>query len=344
MLTGRRNILLFTGVLTLLVLFFMVDIFLGSVTIAPADVWAALTGVQVDTAKNYILLHFRLPKALTALLTGIGLSLAGLQMQTLFRNPLAGPFVLGISSGASLGVALFVMATSAIAGSFTAFFLGSWGIVVFAITGALLVLFMVIAVSVRVTDSVSLLIIGIMFGSIAGAVVSVLQYFSDPVTVHSFLVWTFGSLSGVTWDKMWIMALLVLLGAGITFSMQKSLNALLLGENNAYSLGVDVKRVRLWIILSTSLMAGTITAFAGPIAFIGVAVPHITRMLFNTSDHKITITASCFIGALIMLVCDVIAQLPGYSNTLPINSVTALFGAPVVIWVIVKNRNVKASF
>ncbi|MCL3782167.1 iron ABC transporter permease [Prolixibacteraceae bacterium JC049] len=338
----NRNRWLFVGLVLLTILAFVLDVIWGSVNISLDEIFAILAGEERSASHVYILNNFRIPKALTALVTGAGLALSGLQMQTLFRNPLAGPFVLGISSGAGLGVAMFVMAGAL----FSGFALASstWGIVLFAIIGSALVMFMVVAVSLRVSDSVSLLIIGIMFGSVSGALVSILQYFSDPITTHSFLVWTFGSLSGVTWNKLSVLLPMVGLGAGITFFLQKSLNALLLGENQALTIGVDVKKVRLWVIVSTCLMAGTITAFTGPIAFLGVAVPHMARTIFRTSDHKTTIWASVIMGMLLMLICDLISQMPGLHSTLPINSVTALFGAPVVIWIIIKSRNVKASF
>ncbi|MBT4400753.1 MAG: iron ABC transporter permease, partial [Bacteroidetes bacterium] len=260
-------------------------------------------------------------------------------MQTLFRNPLAGPFVLGISSGASLGVAIFVMAAGIGGLSIIGMpFVGSLGLVGASMLGSVLVMMLVIAVSVRVNDSVSILIIGIMFGSITGAIVSVLEYFSDPDTVHSFLVWTFGSISGVTWNQFVIFAPIVVTGILFTLFMQKPLNALLLGENYARGIGVDVKRSRLWIILLTSVIAGGLTAFTGPIAFIGVAVPHLARNLLKSSDHRILIPATICIGSILMLCCDIISQMPGSNQVLPINSVTALFGAPVVIWVITRRK------
>jgi iron complex transport system permease protein len=267
-------------------------------------------------------------------------------MQTLFRNPLAGPYVLGISSGASLGVALMVMASALMPVAFGAIsaFLGSWALVVAAVAGASLVFMLVALASLKISDSVSLLIIGIMFGSITGAVVNILQYFSDPEQIQSFIVWTFGSLAGVTWHEMQVMAPIVFCGLIIAFFLIKPLDALLLGENYARGVGISVNRTRIAVIISTALIAGTLTAFTGPIAFVGVAVPHIARSIFRTASHKVLMPAVILIGAAIMLICDIISQLPGNQNTLPINSVTALFGGPVVIWVIMRSRNVKASF
>jgi len=327
-------------------LFFLLDLALGSVNIPIDSVLNILGGSKEKTSWTYIILSFRLPKAITAILVGGGLSIAGLQMQTLFRNPLAGPYVLGISSGASLGVAILLMAGSILAGTSMLQnpIFDIYGMVISAILGASLVLLLVVAVSMKISDTVSLLIIGIMFGNLTGAIVSILQYYSNPEQVQSFLIWTFGSLGGVTWSQLkWVMPL-VLAGISIAFGLQKSLNALLLGENYAQGIGVSVNKIRLWMILSTSLIAGTLTAYTGPIAFIGVAVPHIGRLLFRTSDHQILMPAVGLFGALLMLICDIISQLPGTNQTLPINSVCAMFGAPVVIWVVMKSRNVKANF
>jgi len=330
----------------LIVTFLIVDLVLGSVTIPSEKIMAILLGEDVKTSWNYIILNFRLPKAITAILVGAGLSVSGLMMQTLFRNPLAGPHVLGISSGASLGVALMVMASVLLPGVFGAVysFLGSWALVASAIAGASIIFVIVGMASIRISDSVSLLIIGIMFGSITGAVVNILQYFSDPEQLQSFVLWTFGSLSGVTWNEMWLMAPVVVLGLFLAFILIKPLDALLLGENYARGVGISVNRIRIWVIISTALIAGTLTAFTGPIAFIGVAVPHMARAIFGTASHKVLLPAVVLIGAALMLVCDILSQVPGSQTTLPINSVTAIFGGPVVIWVIVRSRSVKASF
>lgn len=343
---NNTKITLFVGLLVLIAFFLVVDLILGSVSIPSEKVLAILMGEDVKTSWNYIILNFRLPKALTAILVGAGLSVSGLMMQTLFRNPLAGPYVLGISSGASLGVALMVMASVLLPGVFGVVysFLGSWALVVSAIAGASIIFIIIGMASIRISDSVSLLIIGIMFGSITGAVVNILQYFSDPEQLQSFIVWTFGSLSGVTWNEMQLMAPVVVIGLLLSFVLIKPLDALLLGENYARGVGISVNRTRIWVIISTALVAGTLTAFAGPIAFIGVAVPHMARAIFGTASHKVLLPAVVLIGAALMLVCDILSQVPGNQTTLPINSVTAIFGGPVVIWVIVRSRSVKASF
>ena len=345
MATKRRKILFFwiTGIL--LVFLLVADLVLGSVIISIRDILEVLGGRSTNQNWIYILRDFRAPKAITAILVGSGLSAAGLMMQTLFRNPLAGPYVLGISSGANLGVALFVMAAG-YGGAFigSSLHLGTIGLVASAVIGASLVMLLVLLVSVRVADSVSILIIGIMFGSITGALVSVLQYFSDPDSVHSFLLWTFGSVSGVTWNQLALLSPLVLTGIVISFIMQKPLNAFLLGESYARGIGLNARRSRIYLILLTSLLAGAITAFTGPIAFIGIAVPHIARNLLRTSDHRLLMPGVILTGAALMLVCDMISQVPGSNQMLPINSVTAIFGAPVVVWVILKAKKGKPAF
>ena len=309
------------------------DIAFGSVNLSLNDVWSSLTGGGGDNLYREIILNYRLPKALTAILTGAALSVAGVLMQTLFRNPLAGPDVLGVTSGASLGVALLTLGAS----SLPWIVIAGWGQVTAAVLGAIGVLLLVIIVSVKVPHTVSLLIIGMMFGNFAGAIVSILQSTSNPDTLKLFISWTFGSLSAVSWGYMGIMAPIVVVGIALAFIMQKRLNVLLLGEKYATGLGVSVPRTRLWIILATALLAGTSTAFTGPIAFIGVTVPHIARGIFHTSDHQKIIPASILCGSIIMLICDLISQMPGSQGTLPINSVTALFGAPIIIWIIAKN-------
>ncbi|WP_321436562.1 iron ABC transporter permease [uncultured Bacteroides sp.] len=325
-----------TRFLLLIVLFmvaFTCDIVFGSVNLSLNDVWHSLTGTGDDILYREIILNYRLPKALTAILTGAALSVAGVLMQTLFRNPLAGPDVLGVTSGASLGVALLTLGAS----SLPWFVIAGWGQVTAAVLGAVGVLLLVIIVSVKVPQTVSLLIIGMMFGNFAGAIVSILQSTSNPDTLKLFISWTFGSLSAVSWSYMGIMAPIVVVGTGLAFIMQKRLNILLLGEKYATGLGISVPRTRLWVILATALLAGTSTAFTGPIAFIGVTVPHIARGIFHTSDHQKIIPASILCGSVIMLVCDLVSQMPGSQGTLPINSVTALFGAPIIIWIIAKN-------
>lgn len=324
---------------------FMLDLSLGSVKISVEELLNIISGKASKKSWEYIFFNFRLPKAITAMLTGAGISVAGLQMQTLFRNPLAGPSVLGISHGASLGVAVFVLSSTAIGASINLQeTLGSWGLVLFAVSGSTLVLLSVLFASVRLSDSITVLIVGLMFGFITGAVVNILQYFSDPELIQNFLVWTFGSLSGVAWSQLRVMGPIITFALLVSLLYSKQMNALLLGENYATGVGVNVSRARVKLILTTSVMAGTITAFTGPIAFIGVAVPHLARLLFRTSNHKVLIPGTMLCGMVIMLICDIVSQVPGAQTTLPLNSVTALFGAPVILGIIIKSKKIKGAF
>jgi len=321
-------------------IFLMINISLGSVRIPLADIVSILSGDEVRTSWFNIIWQFRVPKAITALLVGVGLSVSGLQMQTLFRNPLAGPFVLGISSGASLGVALVIFSFSFFGVALSQFAGGSWLMIVAATFGASLVLIVVLLAAQKVKDSMSLLIVGLMFGSITGALVSVMQFFSSDEQIQMFLIWTFGSLGGLSWSELNVLGIFVTMGLLLNIVLIKPLNALLLGEQYAQSMGINLKLTRWMVILSTSLLAGSITAFCGPIAFVGLAVPHLARLLFNTSNHKQLIPTVVWVGAIVMLLCDIIAQLPGSEQVLPINAMTSLVGAPVVIWIIIRKRKI----
>ncbi len=314
----KRNTGIFIALAGLLAVLFCLDICSGSIWLWP---WGDLSPMEQN-----ILHAIRLPKAVTAVLAGSALSVSGLIMQTLFRNPLAGPYTLGVSSGASLGVAFLTMWSS------TMIML----LPVAACIGATLVLLLVLAVSRKVTGNVSLLIVGMMFGSIAGALVSLLQNFANPDALKLFIVWTLGSLSSVGWSDMQMMIPILLTGALFVLLALKPLNGLLLGEDYARGLGIHVERTRLYIVLATGLLAGGVTAFCGPIAFIGVAVPHIARGIFRTSNHRVTVPASALIGACLLLVCDVLCSL--FTYPLPISTVSALFGAPVIIWIVLKGR------
>lgn len=317
-----------------LVLCFFANLNLGSVSIPITEVFHSLFGAS----DNYIIQSFRLPKAITAILVGSGLGISGLMMQTLFRNPLAGPFVLGISSGASLGVAIVILGSGAFGGMFATLLLSKWSVVIAASFGSFLVLLAVLTVSSKVKDTMAILIIGLMFGSITAAVVSILAYFSSAEQLQQYIFWGFGSLGNLSWSELLIFFGIYVLGMVLTVFSIKALNTLLLGENYAKSLGLDINKSRLIIILATSLIAGSITAFAGPIAFIGLAIPHITRQVFKTSNHKTLLPAVFLFGAIIMLICDSIAQLPTSDYTLPINAITSLIGAPVVVWLLVRQR------
>lgn len=322
----------------LLLCAFVLNISLGSVSIPLSEIFKGIFGTSDNDTWQFIISDYRLPKAVTAILVGSGLGISGLLMQTLFRNPLAGPFVLGISSGASLGVAVIILGSGLLGGWLTAIFISKWTIVIAASLGSFLVLLAVLVVSNKVRDTMAILIIGLMFGSITAAVVSVLSYFSSAEQLQQYIFWGFGSLSNLSWNEVFIFFSLYLIGLVLSIISIKSLNILLLGENYAKSLGLNLKRSRFVIIVATSLLAGTITAFAGPIAFIGLAIPHLTRQIFRTSNHKILLPAVFLYGAIVMLVCDSIAQVPGTDYTLPINAITALVGAPVVIWLLVRQR------
>ena len=318
---------------------FILNISLGSVYVPLKDIFKSLTGNMPEQETwQYIIQNYRLPKAFTAILVGSGLGVSGLLMQTLFRNPLAGPFVLGISSGASLGVALVILGSGVFGGFLAAFLVTKWSIVIAASFGSFLVLLSVLVVSLKIRDTMAILIIGLMFSSITAAIVSVLSYFGSAQQLQQYIFWGFGSLGNLSWDELGIFFLIYCVGLLLSILSIKSLNTLLLGENYAKSLGLNIKTSRLIIIISTSLLAGTITAFAGPIAFIGLAIPHMTRQVFNTSNHKILLPAVFLFGAIIMLICDSIAQLPNTDYMLPINAITSLFGAPIVVWLLVRQR------
>ena len=302
-------------------------------------VFDSIFGNPDNESWTYIIQNYRLPKAITAILVGSGLGVSGLLMQTLFRNPLAGPFVLGISSGASLGVALVILGSGLFGGALAVLMTSKWSVVIAASLGSFLVLLAVLIVSSRVRDTMAILIIGLMFASITGAIVGVLSYFSSAEQLQRYVFWGFGSLGNLSWQELIVFGVIYSVGLLLSLVSVKALNTLLLGDNYAKSLGLNLKQSRLLIILSTSLLAGTITAFAGPIAFIGLAIPHLTRLVFNTSNHKILLPAVVLFGGIIMLICDTIAQIPNSDYTLPINAITSLVGAPIVIWLLVRKRN-----
>lgn len=325
----------------LLVILFFVNISLGSVSIPLKDILNTLTGgLPLKESWGTIILNFRLPKAITAILVGSGLSICGLLMQTLFRNPLAGPFVLGISSGASLGVAILILGSSVFGGFLLSSSVSNWSLPIAASLGAFLVLSAVIIAANKVRNTMSILIIGLMFGSLTSAVISVLAYFSEAEQIQQYLFWSFGSLGNLSWNEIVVFIIIYIIGITGTISVIKPLNSFLLGENYAKSLGINIKKNRNIILLITSLLTGVITAFSGPIAFVGLAVPHITRLFFTTSNHKILIPAVAILGGIILLICDSIAQLPTSEFTLPINAITSLFGAPVVIWLLVRKKKI----
>jgi iron complex transport system permease protein len=324
----------------LLGLFFILNLTLGSVRIPAKEIFSILLGFQsYEPVWTEIVWDFRMTKALTCVLAGSGLALGGLQMQTLFRNPLAGPDVLGLTSGASLAVSLLFMSSAA---GFSLFFVESaWAVAIASTIGCFFVFLIMLGVAKRLRDNVSLLIVGLMIGAATASVVSVLQYLSRAEDLQVYMIWTFGSLGGMNWIEIKVLAIIVILGLTISLFNIKPLNVWLLGENYAQSVGVNIKRTRLLAILSASLLTGGVTAFCGPIAFVGLAVPHLIKLLIKTHDHKYLIPASTVGGAVLLLGCDILSHLPGTASILPINAITALVGAPVVIWVILQNRIIR---
>lgn len=315
------------------------DLVLGSVRIPASEVLRSLFGQPESLLSQSIVLNYRLPKAITALLAGAALSVSGLLMQTVFRNPLAGPYVLGISSGASLGVALVVLGTSALGVSY---WVGQLGVVLAAMMGAMLVLLLILSVSVRVRDIMTILILGMMFGSAASAITNILQFFSDESALKSYVLWTMGSVSGVSDVRLAMFAGIVGVGAVLALLLARPLNVLNLGEGYAKTLGYNVLSIRFLSFTSTSLLAGSAAAFCGPIGFVGLAVPHIVKLSLRTSNHAVLLPATLITGGNMLLLCDLIAQLPGSDLVFPINSVAALMGIPVVIYVILRNKRIVA--
>ena len=325
----------------MLVLLLLINISFGSVSIPFSEIINILLGGNSSKSSwELIILHFRLPKAITAILVGSGLAISGLLMQTLFRNPLAGPFVLGISSGASLGVALLILGSGIFGGVLATIAFSNWGLAIASSLGAALVLMAVLVTANKVRNTMSILIIGLMFGTVTSAIISVLTFFSDAEKIQQFIFWSFGSLGNLSWNEVLVFFIIYLLGILGLLKVIKPLNTFLLGENYSKSLGIDIKKSRITILLITSLLTGVITAFAGPIALIGLAVPHITKLVFKTSNHKTLLPAVAILGAIVLLVCDLIAQLPTSEFTLPINAVTSLFGAPVVIWLLIRKKKI----
>ncbi len=331
----NRSTILFCTLSALVVLLFAADIAVGSVNIPLRDIWATLTGGECDAVTAKIIIDIRLIKAFVAILAGAALSVSGLQMQTLFRNPLAGPYVLGVSSGASLGVALFILGAPLL--GFTASpLLTTLGTAGAAWLGAAAILALVASVSRRIKDIMVILILGMMIGSAVSAIVQILQYLSNEEALKSFIVWTMGSLGDVTSSQLLLVAPAIIAGLVIAVSVIKPMNMLLLGEAYARTMGLNIQRTRTLILLSTTLLAGTVTAFCGPIGFIGLAIPHVARILFRNADHRILLPAAAMAGAISLLVCDIFSKL----LALPVNTITALLGIPIVIWVVIKNKNI----
>jgi len=313
----------------------ILDIVAGTVKIPFRDILSFLAGgTDISSQHAVILNSFRIPRMLTALLAGSALSVSGLQMQTLFRNPLAGPYVLGISSGASLGAALVLLGTGAV----TTGILANWGIAAAAWAGAAMVMFLLLIVSMRIRSIMTILILGIMFSSGLSAIISIMQYFGSAVALKSFVIWSLGSLGDVSGSSLSVLALTVIPGLILSLVSVKGLNAMMLGEEYAGSLGVNIKSMRILVFFTTSILAGSITAFCGPIGFVGIAVPHISRFFIRRSDLRYLFPATIIMGMVVMLISDIVSQMPGSDRILPVNAITSLIGIPVVIWVILSKR------
>lgn len=324
------------------VFFFIGDLFLGSVRIPFSNVMDILfTSSSEKSSWNIIVLESRLPRALTAILCGAALSISGLQMQTLFRNPLAGPYILGISSGAGLGVAIFIMGLGFLGISLTHLtWIGNYGIIISSIIGSSCVLFILLVSIIRLKDIMTVLILGIMIGSVASALISIIQYFSYDNSLKSFVMWMMGDLSNVSLAQLKILFPVVLLGLILSFLISKKLNTYLLGEDYAQSLGVNIKKTQFTIIIITAILAGSITAYCGPIGFVGIVVPHLARLISKSSNHIIIIPLSVLIGTNMLLISDIISQLPGSEKVIPINAITSLIGIPFIFWIIFKNKRI----
>ncbi len=328
----RKSLFIIFSLLT--VALFVADLMYGSVKISPSEIAAVLSGAGGDTVNARIIIDIRLVKAIVAMIAGAALSVSGLQMQTLFRNPLAGPSVLGVTAGASLGAALFIIGIP-MAGGISPL-LSSFGVAGAAWLGAAAVMAVIVAVSRRIKDIMVILILGMMFSSGVSAVVQVLQYVSDESALKSFVIWTMGALGDVTYVQLALLAPVFAVGMLLAVAAVKPLNLLLLGENYARTMGLDVKRSRTMIFLSTTLLAGSVTAFCGPIGFIGLAVPHVARYIFSSSDHRVLVPATVLTGASVMLVCDLLSKTMNF----PINTITSLLGIPIVVWVVIRNKNI----
>lgn len=330
------NHIKYLGLAIALISCIIVDVSWGSVQIPFRDIWRGIFGIgELSLVHQEILYEFRIPRVAAAGITGVALSLAGLLMQGLFRNPVAGPYVLGISSGASLGVAILILGGVAFAWPS---WNNSWLQAIFAIGGAMLVLTFIFAAAIKVNDVSALLVVGLMLAGTISAVVTLLQYFSGNAALREFVLWSFGDFGGVLRKELFVLGLMVLVGVILSFFLIKPLNAFLLGERYAKSMGISPKQFKFSSITIAALLAGTVTAFCGPIAFIGIAGPHLARMLFRTLDHRVLMPGVILLGATVMILCDIIAQMPGSDQVLPINAIAAVLGAPVVVWIVLRKR------
>ncbi|MDR0230289.1 MAG: iron ABC transporter permease [Flavobacteriaceae bacterium] len=323
----------------ILLFFFLMDLSFGTVRIPFGKVIEILSGSEeVKNTWTYIVLNYRLPKAIAAVLTGMALSVSGLMMQTLFRNPMAEAYVLGISSGASLAIAIAILGGAMLPDIILYYTTSVYGLVLVSIIGSMLLLLLILLVSNRVKNSMTILIVGLMFGSFSNAIVSILSYLSNAEQLKRYSLWMLGSLGNLSWEMIGIYSFIVIVGLFSCLSLFRTLDAFLLGDTYATSLGINVKKSRNYIVIVTSLLAGASTAFVGPIAFVGLAIPHIARLLLQTSKHKELFVACVFLGGIIMLICDILSQIKGEAFLLPINALTALFGAPIVIYLLLRKK------
>ena len=337
---NKINISILIVIIFLGILLFFLNLFVGSVTIPFADLFKVFFGEETNSTISTIVFEYRLPQAVTALLAGAALSVAGLLMQTLFRNPLADPSMLGISSGAGLGVAITILFAGILGGNALSSF-GLWsniGVSIAAFLGATLVLMLILAFSSRVRNMTTLIIIGLMVSYLAGSLTDIMKFFSMKEDIHAFVIWGMGSFSAVGKTKLAFFSISIILGLFASLFMSKNLNIMLLGDLYAENLGLNVKRNNLFVILVSGYLTAIVTAYCGPIAFLGLAIPHLTRFIFKTSDHRILVPAVMLIGMIVSLLCNLVARMPGFEGNLPINAVTAFIGAPIVIWVILRRR------
>lgn len=338
----NKNQLIILFLALLLLISFVLNVALGQVSIPFWEIISSLLfGESNNETWNYIIINFRIPKAIAAILVGIGLSVSGLLMQTLFRNPLAGPYVLGLSSGSSLGVAFIILGAAVLPNWMGVILQTNYSIVLASCFGSLLVLGLLLIAIKKLRDTTMILIVGLMFSSFAGAVVNVLSYFSNAEQLQRFTFWSMGSIGNLTSNQLLLLSFCVTIGSIVSLFSIKSLDALLLGENYAKSIGVNLSKSRLLVIFATAIFTGSITAFTGPIAFVGLAVPHIAKIILQSSNHKILFFCTALLGGIIMLLCDLVSQMPGANFTLPINAVTSILGAPVVVWLIIKRKQVR---
>ena len=337
---NKINISILITIIFIGILLFFLNLFVGSVTIPFSDLFNVFFGDESNQTIKTIVLDYRLPQAVTAIFAGAALSVAGLLMQTLFRNPLADPSMLGISSGAGLGVAITILLTGVIGNSALST-MGIWsnlGVSLAAFIGATLVLMLILGFSSRVRNMTTLIIIGLMVSYLAGSLTDIMKFFSMKEDIHAFVIWGMGSFSAVGTSKLTFFSISIIIGLFASLFMTKNLNITLLGDLYAENLGLNVKRNSLFIVLVSGYLTAIVTAFCGPIAFLGLAIPHLTRFIFRTSDHKVLVPATMLIGMVISLLCNLVARMPGFEGNLPINAVTAFIGAPVVIWVILRKR------